>query len=357
MNGFKMSDNLIEDKKQEIIDFLGKNFSIIVIAGRNDKYNARDIVSKKYLEKYTRYEKKPNWKENPEVWIRIHSIDDSRGIGWAIQIKCDCLKWESRNKKSKNLFAEKWGFPKDNNKIDYRLIHGNLLTFWVVDEEIVTFNPSQDYFIYFLKEAYTLYLSKNSKNETWNVDSNTPHKRKASDTIVSEQHPSLDMQTQLNDHFQTEIKDSFYQNEVQESSGWNESVIIDDSPVEKPFKSKKTSESYGRNVQKGKNAIIMANHLCEIDANHQDFTSKVTGKNYVEAHHLIPIEYQGEFNVSIDVEANIISLCVPCHKKLHHAVFEEKEGILKQLYSMRKDRIAKCDIDISDKDLFTYYKS
>lgn len=67
------------------------------------------------------------------------------------------------------------------------------------------------------------------------------------------------------------------------------------------------------------------------------------------------MKYQDRFKFSIDVEANIISLCITCHNKLYHAIFEEKGG--KQVYSMRKDRIIKYDIDFSDKYLVTYYKS
>ena len=37
-------------------------------------------------------------------------------------------------------------------------------------------------------------------------------------------------------------------------------------------------------------------------------------RNYVEAHHLIPMGFQDDFSKSIDVEANIISLCTYCHK-------------------------------------------
>ncbi|PFC18829.1 hypothetical protein CN287_11620 [Bacillus cereus] len=69
------------------------------------------------------------------------------------------------------------------------------------------------------------------------------------------------------------------------------------------------------------------------------------------------MKYQDRFKFSIDVEANIIGLCVTCHNKLHHAIFEEKEDVLKLVYSMRKDRITKYDIDFLDKDLVTYYKS
>lgn len=86
------------------------------------------------------------------------------------------------------------------------------------------------------------------------------------------------------------------------------------------------------------------------------FTSKTTGENYVKAHHLIPMQFQDQFENSLDVEANIISLCPLCHKKVHHATFDEKKLILEELYKIRKDRLKKCKIDISLRDLFSYYQ-
>ncbi|PGY51519.1 HNH endonuclease [Priestia megaterium] len=156
---------------------------------------------------------------------------------------------------------------------------------------------------------------------------------------------------------QEEGGDSIYQKEVEVSATSNISVVIDDVPVHKPLKNDKiTSKAYKRNAQKGKNAIVVANYLCEVNSSHNHFTSKVTGKNYVEAHHLIPMEFQDSFDVSIDIEANIVSLCVGCHKRLHHAVVGEKEEILNALYSQRASRLRKCGIEITKQILFSYYE-
>ena len=156
---------------------------------------------------------------------------------------------------------------------------------------------------------------------------------------------------------QEEVGDYIYQKEVEKSTKSSVSVLIDDVPVDKPLKNDKTtSKGYKRNGQKGKNAIADAEYLCEVDNKHKDFTSKVTGENYVEAHHLIPIEYQDSFDVSIDVEANIISLCVGCHRKLHHAVFEEIEPIIRELYKKRKERLNKCNIGLEFETLMEMYQ-
>jgi hypothetical protein len=116
------------------------------------------------------------------------------------------------------------------------------------------------------------------------------------------------------------------------------------------------SQKWIRNSITSKKAVVLADYKCEYDPNHRSFTSKTTGENYVEAHHLIPIEFQGEFVRSLDVEANIISLCPLCHKAVHHASLKEKEPIIIALYEKRKDRLNKCEIGIEIKTLLTYYK-
>jgi 5-methylcytosine-specific restriction enzyme A len=115
------------------------------------------------------------------------------------------------------------------------------------------------------------------------------------------------------------------------------------------------STKWMRNHLTAKKAIVHAEYRCEFDGNHMFFESFVTGENYVEAHHLIPMEYQGQFKWSLDVEANIISLCPLCHKTVHHAPMEAIEPIIKNLYHLRKVRLQKCGIDIDFNKLLTYY--
>jgi hypothetical protein len=137
----------------------------------------------------------------------------------------------------------------------------------------------------------------------------------------------------------------------------SEDIILEDRPKDKPIKTLENgTTTYKRDVKTSKNAIVMARYLCEIDQDHKNFTSRVTGKNYVEAHHLIPMEYQDDFESSIDVEANIISLCVNCHKKLHHGEFVDIEPMLEKLYRDRINRLNDCNVNITKDKLLKYYK-
>lgn len=348
METLKVNDSLIEAKKQKVLEFLGDNYSSDYIDEINNKYKTKYIISDRYKSTYRKYHGKGarrngsiNWEVDPRVWIKIHSINDTKGHGFAIQIKCKCKKWKSGNSKSKLQFAEKWGFPKNDPNIKYELKRGNLLIIWIVNQAILKFTPHEEYLIKFLNEAYKIY-----------EESNLQHmKKEKGDFTPLVTYTCEDYSTQQN------IEDYFYQKEIQESiRGSNKEEVVD-IPVKKNLKSNKSSsEVYKRNKQKGVNAIVLAEFNCEVNSKHKEFTSKVTGRNYVEAHHLIPMQYQDDFDVSIDVEANIVSLCASCHRRLHHAVFKEKEAILGLLLDNRKSRLIKCGIVVTEEILFAYYR-
>lgn len=93
--------------------------------------------------------------------------------------------------------------------------------------------------------------------------------------------------------------------------------------------------------------------MCEFDSCHKTFIRKNSDINYTEAHHLIPLEYQKCFDYSLDVEANIVSLCSNCHNQIHYG--KDAEILIEKLYKMRKTELEKCSIDISLDDLLEIY--
>jgi 5-methylcytosine-specific restriction enzyme A len=152
-----------------------------------------------------------------------------------------------------------------------------------------------------------------------------------------------------------DVTEESYQDAI-EQTRIDSNVEVNDVPRE-PVGTTRSgqSERWKRNNITSKKAIVLADYKCEYDESHSFFESKVTGKNYVEAHHLLPMEFQGQFNRSLDVEANIISLCPLCHKTVHHASLEEIEPIIKKLYIKRKSRLQKCEIYIDINKLISYY--
>ncbi|AMQ05217.1 HNH endonuclease [Sporosarcina psychrophila] len=375
MNDLEVSDSLIEDKKQEILGFIERNYPVTSVSGPANTNQTRHVISDIYEGVYKMHHGKGakkngrvNWKDDPKVWINIHTTHRKNGSkGLMLQIKCESFLLRSGRNDDKKKFATKWGIPVDNSNIEYSVWQGKILSLSIMNKEIFTFNPIyESYFTSFLVEAFKVYESNNLSNkleyEKISLDNNA-QKQDNPESKLPKNHTTLEVLPSPIDDYnedvyvQSEIEDSMYQKEIQESSGFSKKVIVNDKSEPKPLKgSKGAIKTYIRNAQKGKNAIIMANHLCEIDSSHQDFTSKVTGMNYVEAHHLIPMEYQDSFNFSIDVEANIVSLCVSCHKNLHHSTLEGKLPILNLLYSERKKRIDTCKISVNEDVLISFYK-
>ncbi|MFJ3386379.1 HNH endonuclease [Lysinibacillus sp. NPDC086135] len=151
--------------------------------------------------------------------------------------------------------------------------------------------------------------------------------------------------------------EEYFQEEI-ERTEIDSSIVVEDIPRE-PIKGKynhSLTTKWKRNHVTSKKAIVLAGFKCEYDNSHMFFKSSTTGENYVEAHHLIPMEFQKQFGKSLDVEANIISLCALCHKKVHHSTMEEKKTILKSIFLERRNRLEKCEISIELEDLITMYK-
>ncbi|MBO6291181.1 MAG: HNH endonuclease [Selenomonas sp.] len=88
--------------------------------------------------------------------------------------------------------------------------------------------------------------------------------------------------------------------------------------------------------------VVLANYACDIDHGHATFTAASTGHQYMEAHHIIPLKLQERFSSSLDVYANLISLCPICHRKIHLGIKEERRLMIDDIYEKRKDRLVKC---------------
>ncbi|WP_148293046.1 MrcB family domain-containing protein [Comamonas sp. B-9] len=114
---------------------------------------------------------------------------------------------------------------------------------------------------------------------------------------------------------------------------------------------------YSRDPSVAIAALSAANFQCEVESGHRTFTSKAKRRQYIEAHHLIPISVQDEFEYSLDVSANVVGLCPLCHKLLHLGMPADKKPILNKLFEERRDRLRKSGIPMTEKDLFQHYKT
>ena len=85
------------------------------------------------------------------------------------------------------------------------------------------------------------------------------------------------------------------------------------------------------------------------------FTSKTTKQNYVEVHHFVPREFRNNFENSVDVLANYITLCPHCHRMIHLATDRERVDIIRFIYSQRKERLKRCGLEVQFEELLSFY--
>lgn len=136
------------------------------------------------------------------------------------------------------------------------------------------------------------------------------------------------------------ISEEDFQNQIQDKN------ILIDKIVDKPKIVERNIKILSRNPLTSSNAINRANFQCEIDIEHETFINNNSKKQYIEAHHLIPLKYQSQFDSSLDVEANIVALCPNCHRKLHHGVKKDVYDDIETLFNTRNERLSKCRLDI-----------
>ncbi len=133
---------------------------------------------------------------------------------------------------------------------------------------------------------------------------------------------------------------------------------LDDGAIAKKNKREtSTTSSWARDANISFTALDKAKFSCENHESHETFISDKTGHQFVEAHHLIPMEFQGDFEVSIDVPENIISLCPNCHRAFHNSERDYKERLITKFYNSRKDLLSQRSINIAKDKLFRYYKT
>lgn len=165
--------------------------------------------------------------------------------------------------------------------------------------------------------------------------------------------------SKVKDQFQTELlkEEIEFEKYLKENPAGVSKRTIKDKVKERPsYRTVNNQKIWNRNPRYASDVLANAGYLCEFNNQHQHFISMFNQKNYVEAHHLIPMKYQDQFDCSLDTYANIVSLCLVCHKKIHFGLFEDKRKILDKLFKSRKERLKNCGINIGDNEFYSYYQ-
>jgi 5-methylcytosine-specific restriction protein A len=129
-------------------------------------------------------------------------------------------------------------------------------------------------------------------------------------------------------------------------------------PVAPPPKLKHSPGSrFKRDPRISGRAIYNSGYQCEVNASHLSFLARTTKKNFVEAHHLIPVQFQEKFKFGLDVPENVIALCPTCHRKLHHGQLGDKTKILLPLLSNRSEALKDRGLGITSEQLLSFYRA
>jgi len=143
-------------------------------------------------------------------------------------------------------------------------------------------------------------------------------------------------------------------------SNINEDISQDAYKVEPNFGTNGTnSRRYRTNPLLGKIAIKKSYYQCQRDCDHETFISKSTNKNYMEAHHLVPVCFQKDiwdkYHINIDCVENLVSLCPNCHKAFHYGDNRTKSIIIEAMYRVCYPRFKAIRFNISVDEIKKLY--
>jgi len=109
-----------------------------------------------------------------------------------------------------------------------------------------------------------------------------------------------------------------------------------------------------RNRMRALQAMEDANYTCEYNTEHETFMTN-KGKPYIEAHHLIPMKEQENFDEYLDNPANILVLCPNCNKAIEMGSDDIKETMLRKLFYSRIEKLENMGIELTFSQLKKMY--
>lgn len=120
------------------------------------------------------------------------------------------------------------------------------------------------------------------------------------------------------------------------------------------YKTRTGNTKYKTNSRIAKTALNLQDYKCAINSEHTTFISKA-GFQYMEAHHLVPMHAQKDFNENLDRIENILSLCPICHSAIHLGNQATRMDLVKKLFEKTESALKRAGINISFGELFSRY--
>ncbi|MBY3474088.1 DUF3578 domain-containing protein [Rhizobium laguerreae] len=103
-------------------------------------------------------------------------------------------------------------------------------------------------------------------------------------------------------------------------------------------------------------ALHAADSRCEWNRDHETFIARRSRRNFVEAHHLIPVRMQANYPHRLDVAENVVSLCPTCHRKVHHGLGRERTEMAVAFFRRRQLLLAARGIHATEQDVRAIYR-
>lgn len=105
--------------------------------------------------------------------------------------------------------------------------------------------------------------------------------------------------------------------------------------------------------------IEKSNYLCDCNDEKHFYFESVDFNNYVEGHHIIPMnrqqEYYYDYQINLDVPNNIVPLCPNCHSQIHFGSRQARLKIISELYVRNKAKLLSINPNLTLSVLASYY--
>lgn len=102
-----------------------------------------------------------------------------------------------------------------------------------------------------------------------------------------------------------------------------------------------------------------ANYLCNCNDSKHFYFESVDLHNYVEGHHIVPMNRQEEYyydnGINLDIPNNIIPLCPNCHCQIHLGSRSARIKIISEIYVRNKAKLFSFNPNLSLSILASYY--
>lgn len=209
--------------------------------------------------------------------------------------------------------------------------------------------PSPDKLVDDLKALVTSYKEIQSMMGKRSVDEFNDY------LLLSDDSHYLEGEPEQEEDFQENIQLVSTEEEDIEVRNYGEGQQEEASPRLSPVFDIVGRKRWPRDAKVAARALRSSGYICAYNETHNSFISKVTGKRYLEIHHLVPMKYQGEFNVSLDKTKQLLALCPTCHRQIHLGTDKDKKKMIEALFYSHYDKLQEVGISIEVKKLLGMY--